>query len=142
MTKGMAGANIARKVHVPSLMAARSGVARQAPRRAEHLGLALALNVPVFIVITKIDMCPPNVLQVRRGCRQNMHPVAPLTQDLRGALARSGSRRARQETIKQVTKILKSPGCRKVPVFMQTMDDVLDGVATFVTDKYGAVAKR
>ena len=29
----------------------------------EHLGLALALSVPVFIVVTKIDMCPPNVLQ-------------------------------------------------------------------------------
>lgn len=28
----------------------------------EHLGLSLALNVPVFVVITKIDMCPPNVL--------------------------------------------------------------------------------
>lgn len=28
----------------------------------EHLGLALNLNVPVFIVVTKIDMCPPNVL--------------------------------------------------------------------------------
>ena len=31
----------------------------------EHLGLALALSVPVFVVVTKIDMCPPNVLQVR-----------------------------------------------------------------------------
>lgn len=31
----------------------------------EHLGLALALNVPVFVVITKIDMCPANVLQVQ-----------------------------------------------------------------------------
>lgn len=30
----------------------------------EHLGLALALNVPVFVVVTKIDMCPTNVLQV------------------------------------------------------------------------------
>jgi GTPase len=29
---------------------------------AEHLGLTLALNVPVFIVVTKIDMAPPNVL--------------------------------------------------------------------------------
>ncbi len=29
----------------------------------EHLGLALALNVPVFVVITKIDMCPQNVLE-------------------------------------------------------------------------------
>ena len=31
----------------------------------EHLGLALALSVPVFVVVTKIDMCPPNILQVR-----------------------------------------------------------------------------
>ena len=29
----------------------------------EHLGLALALNVPVFVVVTKIDMCPANVLE-------------------------------------------------------------------------------
>lgn len=29
----------------------------------EHLGLALALNVPVFVVVTKIDMCPANILQ-------------------------------------------------------------------------------
>lgn len=28
----------------------------------EHLGLALALHVPVFIVVSKIDMCPANVL--------------------------------------------------------------------------------
>lgn len=29
----------------------------------EHLGLALALNVPVLVVITKVDMCPPNILE-------------------------------------------------------------------------------
>lgn len=29
----------------------------------EHLGLALALSVPVFVVVTKIDMCPANKLQ-------------------------------------------------------------------------------
>lgn len=29
----------------------------------EHLGLALALSVPVFVVVTKIDMCPTNILQ-------------------------------------------------------------------------------
>merc|ERR1712156_374400 len=29
----------------------------------EHLGLALALSGPVFVVVTKIDMCPTNVLQ-------------------------------------------------------------------------------
>lgn len=29
----------------------------------EHLTLALALHVPVFVVVTKVDMCPPNVLK-------------------------------------------------------------------------------
>lgn len=29
----------------------------------EHLGLALALKVPVFVVVTKIDMCPVQKLQ-------------------------------------------------------------------------------
>lgn len=29
----------------------------------EHLGIALALEIPFFIVLTKIDMVPPEVLQ-------------------------------------------------------------------------------
>eukprot|EP00467_Chlorarachnion_reptans_P022471 CAMPEP_0114522020 /NCGR_PEP_ID=MMETSP0109-20121206/20521_1 /TAXON_ID=29199 /ORGANISM="Chlorarachnion reptans, Strain CCCM449" /LENGTH=602 /DNA_ID=CAMNT_0001703213 /DNA_START=74 /DNA_END=1882 /DNA_ORIENTATION=- len=29
----------------------------------EHLGVVLALNIPVCCVVTKIDICPPNVLQ-------------------------------------------------------------------------------
>lgn len=36
----------------------------------EHLGLALALNVPVFVVVTKIDMCPANILQGKCGWQQ------------------------------------------------------------------------
>ncbi|KAK0553150.1 hypothetical protein OC846_002638 [Tilletia horrida] len=62
----------------------------------EHLGIALALSVPVAVVVTKIDMCPPQILE---------------------------------QTIKQLTKILKSPGCRKTPVFisdkMTTVDAAL-----------------
>lgn len=29
----------------------------------EHLGIALALNVPVMVIVTKIDICPPHILQ-------------------------------------------------------------------------------
>ncbi|KAH0616890.1 hypothetical protein JD844_028343 [Phrynosoma platyrhinos] len=58
----------------------------------EHLGLALALNVPVFVVVTKIDMCPANILQ---------------------------------ETLKLLQRLLKSPGCRKIPVLVQSKDDVI-----------------
>ena len=29
----------------------------------EHFGVALALKVPVFFVVTKIDICPDHVLQ-------------------------------------------------------------------------------
>lgn len=68
----------------------------------EHLGLALALNVPVFVVVTKVDMCPPNVLQ---------------------------------ETLKLLTRILKSPGCRKIPVIVQNKDDVICSATNFTTER-------
>jgi len=68
----------------------------------EHLGLALALSVPVFVVVTKIDMCPPNVLQ---------------------------------ETLKLLVKILKSPGCRKVPVMVKSQDDVVLSATNFVSER-------
>ena len=68
----------------------------------EHLGLALALNVPVFVVITKIDMCPNNVLQ---------------------------------NTVKLLHKVLKSPGCRKIPVMVQNPDDVVLAATNFATER-------
>lgn len=68
----------------------------------EHLGLALALSVPVFVVITKIDMCPPNVLQ---------------------------------DNLKLLLRILKSPGCRKVPVMVKTTDDVVLSATNFVSER-------
>ena len=68
----------------------------------EHLGLALALNVPVFVVVTKVDMCPPNVLQ---------------------------------ETLKLLTRILKSPGCRKIPVIVQNKDDVICSATNFTSER-------
>lgn len=68
----------------------------------EHLGLALALSVPVFVVVTKIDMCPPNVLQ---------------------------------DNLKLLFKILKSQGCRKVPVMVKTPDDVVLSATNFVSER-------
>ncbi|KAK0174883.1 hypothetical protein PV327_010599 [Microctonus hyperodae] len=68
----------------------------------EHLGLALALSVPVFVVITKIDMCPNNVLQ---------------------------------ENLRLLIRILKSPGCRKVPVLVKTPDDVVISATNFVSER-------
>jgi GTPase len=56
----------------------------------EHLGIALALNVPVMVVVTKIDICPPNILE---------------------------------ETITQITKIMKSPGARKIPTFIKNREE-------------------
>lgn len=68
----------------------------------EHLGLALALSVPVFVVVTKIDMCPPKVLD---------------------------------ENLKLLIKILKSQGCRKVPVMVRTSDDVVLSATNFVSER-------
>ena len=58
----------------------------------EHLGLALALRVPVFVVLTKTDMCPAPVLK---------------------------------DTLAQLKRLLKGPGCRMVPLVVRTMDDVV-----------------
>lgn len=69
----------------------------------EHLGLALALSVPVFVVVTKIDMCPPNVLQ---------------------------------DTLRLLVRILKSSGCRKVPVMVKSSDDVVISATNFVSERY------
>lgn len=72
------------------------------PLPAEHLGLALALNVPVYVVITKIDMCPANVLE---------------------------------STLKLLQKILKSPGCRKIPLLVNNKDDVVVAASNFVSQR-------
>eukprot|EP00835_Amoeboradix_gromovi_P002325 NODE_130_length_18488_cov_0.389961.p2 type:complete len:412 gc:universal NODE_130_length_18488_cov_0.389961:9609-10844(+) len=64
----------------------------------EHLGLTLLLNIPSIIVITKIDMAPPDILK---------------------------------QTINQLQKILKSSGCRKLPMFIRTNNDVIKVALNF-----------
>ncbi|OTF79925.1 ubiE/COQ5 methyltransferase GTP-binding protein-like protein [Euroglyphus maynei] len=68
----------------------------------EHLGVTLALNIPVFVVITKIDMCPPNILQ---------------------------------NTISCLKKVLKSPGCRKIPIIVESDEDVVISATNFVSER-------
>ncbi|OAA63546.1 GTP-binding protein 1 [Niveomyces insectorum RCEF 264] len=68
----------------------------------EHLGIALALNVPVLVVVTKIDICPPNILQ---------------------------------ETLTQLTRVLRSPGARKVPILVKTRDDCVSTATQFVSQR-------
>ena len=68
----------------------------------EHLGIALALNVPVMVVITKIDICPPQILE---------------------------------QTITQITRILKSPGARKIPVFIKTHQQTVETATQFVSQR-------
>ncbi|KIW21195.1 hypothetical protein PV08_01775 [Exophiala spinifera] len=68
----------------------------------EHLGIALALNVPVMVVITKIDICPPQILE---------------------------------QTISQLTKILKSPGARKIPIFIKTHEETVVTATQFVSQR-------
>jgi len=68
----------------------------------EHLGIALALNVPVMVVITKIDICPPQILE---------------------------------QTITQLTRILKSPGARKIPIFIKTHEETVMTATQFVSQR-------
>ncbi|OJD17871.1 hypothetical protein AJ78_02043 [Emergomyces pasteurianus Ep9510] len=68
----------------------------------EHLGIALSLNVPVMVIITKIDICPPNILQ---------------------------------QTLTQLTRILKSPGARKIPIFIKTREETVNTATQFVNQR-------
>lgn len=68
----------------------------------EHLGIAVALNVPIMVVITKIDICPPHILE---------------------------------ETISQITRILKSPGARKIPIFIKNREDAVNTAVQFVSQR-------
>jgi len=68
----------------------------------EHLGITLALKMPAMLVVTKIDMCPPNVLK---------------------------------DTLAQIKRIAKTPGCRKIPFIVRTMDDVVVCARNFANDK-------
>ena len=68
----------------------------------EHLGIALALNVPVMVVVTKIDICPPQILE---------------------------------QTISQITRILKSPGARKIPIFVKNHEDCINTATQFVSQR-------
>lgn len=68
----------------------------------EHLGIAVALNVPIMVVITKIDICPPNILE---------------------------------QTIQQITRILKSPGARKMPIFINNREECINTATQFVSQR-------
>ena len=70
------------------VVCAKRGVQRMTK---EHLGIALALKLPIFVVITKIDTAPDHV---------------------------------RKNTVQRITRILKSPGVRKHPYKVRTMDSV------------------
>ena len=81
------------------MVAANNGVIGMSK---EHLGIALALNVPVMVVITKIDICPPHILE---------------------------------QTISQLTRILKSPGARKIPIFIKTKEETVQTATQFVSQR-------
>ena len=55
-----------------------------------------------MVVITKIDICPPQILQ---------------------------------DTITQLTRILKSPGARKIPIFIKSREDTINTATQFVSQR-------
>ncbi|XP_077428150.1 GTP-binding protein 2-like isoform X3 [Vanacampus margaritifer] len=64
----------------------------------EHLGLAMALKVPIFIAVSKVDVC---------------------------------SRGGVERTLRQLERLLKQPGCNKVPLVVHTADDAVAAAQQF-----------
>ncbi|MEQ2187875.1 hypothetical protein GOODEAATRI_009207 [Goodea atripinnis] len=66
--------------------------------KGEHLGLAMALKVPIFIVISKVDLC---------------------------------TRATVERTVRQLERVLKQPGCNKVPMVVSSTDDAVTAAQQF-----------
>ncbi|KAK9541470.1 hypothetical protein VZT92_001511 [Zoarces viviparus] len=64
----------------------------------EHLGLAMALKVPIFIVISKVDLC---------------------------------TRATVERAVRQLERVLKQPGCNKVPMVVSSKDDAVAAAQQF-----------
>ncbi|CAF87379.1 unnamed protein product, partial [Tetraodon nigroviridis] len=64
----------------------------------EHLGLAMALKVPIFIVVSKVDLCSSGTVE---------------------------------RTVRQLERVLKQPGCSKVPLVVSSPDDAVTAAQQF-----------
>lgn len=58
----------------------------------------MALKVPIFIVVSKVDLC---------------------------------KRETVERTVRQLERILKQPGCNKVPLVVSTADDAVTAAQQF-----------
>lgn len=64
----------------------------------EHLGLALALKLPIFMVVSKVDLCTKATVE---------------------------------RTLRQLERVLKQPGCNKVPMLVSCTDDAVTAAQNF-----------
>ncbi|KAM5467435.1 hypothetical protein MauCBS54593_005404 [Microsporum audouinii] len=90
----------------------------------EHLGIALSLNIPVMVVITKIDMCPPQILK-------------QTIKELTGILKSPGAHKipifikTREDTVNTATQFVNHRIC---PIFQvsNVTGECIDLVQTFL----------
>uniref|UniRef100_A0A8C7ZEX5 GTP binding protein 2b n=1 Tax=Oryzias sinensis TaxID=183150 RepID=A0A8C7ZEX5_9TELE len=64
----------------------------------EHLGLAMALKLPIFIVVSKVDLCSHGMVE---------------------------------RAVRQLERVLKQPGCNKVPMVVSNPDDAVTAAQQF-----------
>lgn len=64
----------------------------------EHLGLAMALKLPIFIVVSKVDLCSHGTVE---------------------------------RAVRQLERVLKQPGCNKVPMLVSNPDDAVTAAQQF-----------
>ena len=72
----------------------------------EHVGMAIALNVPLFVVITKVDLCPEPVMKETIKQARCLPPPPRRPPPLHHLLL---------HPVRQLLKLLKLPGARKQP---------------------------
>ena len=85
------------------VISANNGIQRMTK---EHLGLCIALRIPFFIVITRMDSTPDPVIK---------------------------------NTLETVTKLMKTPGVRKLPYIIRKQEDVVICARNIKADKIAPI---
>lgn len=72
--------------------------------------MAMALKVPIFIVVSKVDLCGKSTVE---------------------------------KTVRQLERVLKQPGCNKVPMVVANPDDAVTAAQQFAqSSRYFVYEKR
>jgi GTPase len=106
----------------------------------EHLSVALALSLPIVCIVTKVSFPSlsslfPLLLLLLLLPVFDLFFSSPFADTAHSSQVDMTPAPVYEQTIKQLVKVLKSPGCRKKPVFVEDHGMACSLAESFATEK-------